>query len=63
MAVRKVNIVDWDSPAVKRYLSDVATLPYVMLFNRSGKRVGELGSDKIDQLEGVMKLLLEGQMD
>ena len=39
IAVRQVDIVDWDSPVAAQQLHNIEGLPYVLVFNRSGKRV------------------------
>jgi thiol-disulfide isomerase/thioredoxin len=37
LAVRKVNVVSWDSPIAKRHLAGVEALPYVRVFDAEGK--------------------------
>ena len=39
LAVRKVDIVDWTMPVVEQYA--IESLPYLMLFDASGRRVAE----------------------
>jgi len=39
VAVRKLNVVDWDTPVAKRYLAGVKGLPYVVVYGRDGKKV------------------------
>lgn len=39
VALRKVNVVEWESPVAKRYLTNVPNLPYVIVYARSGARV------------------------
>lgn len=38
LAYRKMNVVDWDSPLARRYVKDVPTLPFVVIYDRDGKR-------------------------
>lgn len=40
VAVRKVSVTDWESPAVAAHLSEIAGLPYVVVLGRSGKVLG-----------------------
>ena len=39
VALRKVNIVSWESEAAKQHLSGVNGIPYVIIFDASGKEV------------------------
>jgi thiol-disulfide isomerase/thioredoxin len=36
LAYRRVDVVDWESPVAKHYLSDARELPYVLVFNGKG---------------------------
>jgi thiol-disulfide isomerase/thioredoxin len=52
LAMRKLNVVSWETPLAKRYLKDVSGLPYVVVYGKSGKRVAAVeGLDlkKLDQ--------------
>lgn len=51
IAVRKVNVADWESPAAKRYLQKVPGLPYVQVYDRRGKLVVALAGDDVAKLE------------
>jgi len=42
LALRKLNVVGWESPLAKRHLGQVASLPYVVVFGKDGKRVQEI---------------------
>jgi thiol-disulfide isomerase/thioredoxin len=42
IAYRKINIVNWDTPVAKRYLAQVPTLPYVVIYGKDGKRLREI---------------------
>ncbi len=37
LAVRKLNVVSWDTPLAKRYLADVPNLPYLVVYGPDGK--------------------------
>jgi thiol-disulfide isomerase/thioredoxin len=39
LALRKLNVVSWDTPLAARYLKNVSDLPYVVVYGRDGKRV------------------------
>jgi thiol-disulfide isomerase/thioredoxin len=58
IAVRKINVVDWDSPVAKRYLNGVTALPYVVVFGKKGQRVRPVSG--LD-LKGLDKAIAEGR--
>lgn len=39
VALRKLNVVSWDSPVARRYLASAPTLPFVLVYGRDGKLV------------------------
>ena len=40
VAYRKLDIVSWETPLAKRYLRDVPSLPYVVIYGKDGRRAG-----------------------
>ncbi|MCA9672842.1 MAG: cation transporter [Myxococcales bacterium] len=50
VALRKINIVDWDKPVARRYLRKVPKLPYVIVYGRRGKRVAAIFGLKLAAL-------------
>ncbi|MEO6461902.1 MAG: thioredoxin domain-containing protein, partial [Candidatus Eisenbacteria bacterium] len=38
VALRKVNIVDWDTPVAKRHLKGVSGIPYLVVFDAAGRK-------------------------
>lgn len=55
LAVRKVNIISWESPAAKRYLKKVPGLPYIRIYDGKGRLVVALHGDRVDKLDGYLK--------
>jgi len=55
LAYRKLDIGDWDTPLAKRYLKGVKELPYVIVFDKSGKEVQKVTGLHMDQLEAALK--------
>lgn len=52
LAYRKLNIVDWDSPLARRYVKDIPSLPFVVIYDTNGaERTALHGSDlaKLDR--------------
>lgn len=42
MALRKLNIVSWDTPLARHHIGDGQALPYVVVFGKNRHRVGTL---------------------
>jgi thiol-disulfide isomerase/thioredoxin len=55
VALRKVDVVDWDSPAAKQHLQGVPNLPYVIVFGRSGKQVAAISGLELEQLDAAIE--------
>jgi thiol-disulfide isomerase/thioredoxin len=39
LALRKLNVVSWETPLAERYLKSISDLPYVVVHGKDGKRV------------------------
>jgi thiol-disulfide isomerase/thioredoxin len=39
LALRKLNVVSWETPLAARYLKNVSDLPYVVVYGKDGKKV------------------------
>jgi thiol-disulfide isomerase/thioredoxin/copper chaperone CopZ len=56
VAVRKVNIVDWDRPVVAQHLQGVANIPFVIIFGKEGQRVAAITGVKKEEIrEAILK--------
>jgi thiol-disulfide isomerase/thioredoxin len=42
LAVRKINIMSWESDVARRYLSGVEALPFAIVFGKHGEKVAEV---------------------
>jgi thiol-disulfide isomerase/thioredoxin len=51
LALRKLNVVSWDTPLAKRYLNDVAGLPYAIVYGKSGKKVATVEGFNLKKLD------------
>jgi thiol-disulfide isomerase/thioredoxin len=51
LAMRKLNVVSWETPLAKRYLKDVSGLPYLVVFGKSGKRVATVEGFDLEKLD------------
>jgi len=54
VAYRKLDVGDWDTPLAKRHLVGVKALPYVVIFDASGKRVAEIQGLDTQKLDAVV---------
>lgn len=54
LAVRKLNVVDWESPLARRHLKDVPNLPYVVVYDREGRRVDAVVGLDLPRLDRVI---------
>lgn len=54
VAYRKLNLVSWDSALAKRQLSNVPNLPYVRVYGRDGKLVGEVSGLDLAALDKLL---------
>ena len=51
LALRKLNVVSWETPLAARYLKDVPTLPYVVVYGKDGKRLGAIAGFDLSALD------------
>lgn len=54
LAVRKLNVVDWESPLAKHHLAKVPSLPYVVVYGPDGKRRGAVVGLDLAALEKLI---------
>lgn len=54
IAVRKLNVVDWETPIATRYLKDSGGLPYVLVYDKRGKRVRAVSGFDIKALDDAI---------
>lgn len=55
VALRKVNVVDWDSPIARQELAGVSALPYVEVYGKSGKRVAAITGLDLERLHKAIE--------
>ena len=54
LAVRKIEIQDWDDPLVGRYLGGTAKLPLLVVFNAQRDEVGRVSGQKPEELAQLL---------
>ena len=54
IALRKVNIGSWDTPVAERWLKDVPELPYLIIYDKRGKRVATVAGAQLGKLDQAL---------
>ncbi len=54
VALRKVNIVDWDSAAAQQHLVGVPELPYLIVYGRNGRKVAKINGLDLAALDAAI---------
>lgn len=57
VAYRKLNVVSWETPLAKRHLvaAKVASLPYVVVYGKDGKRLRAISGFDLGKLDQAVK--------
>jgi len=56
VALRKIDIGDWDTPVAKQHLQNISALPYVLVYAKNGKRIAAIEGLHLDQLHAALDL-------
>lgn len=51
LAVRKLNVVSWETPVAERYLRNASSLPYVVVYGKRGQRVAAIAGLDLDAID------------
>ena len=51
VALRKIDVVDWDSPVAGQHLRGVSELPYVEVYGPDGKAVARISGLDLERLD------------
>ncbi len=54
LAVRKIDIGSWDTPVAARWLREVPELPYLVIYDKQGKRVAAIAGAELEELDRVL---------
>jgi thiol-disulfide isomerase/thioredoxin len=55
LAIRRINVMDWDSPVAQRWLTDVRELPYLVIFDSKGRNVAKISGAKLKTLDRTLR--------
>lgn len=53
-AVRRLDVRDWDSPLARHYLAREPALPWVVVFDRQGRRVGAISGADLAGIDALI---------
>jgi thiol-disulfide isomerase/thioredoxin len=54
-AVRKLNVVDWDSPLAQRWIKTVPSLPFLVIYGPDGKKATSLHGANLQALDAAIQ--------
>ena len=55
VALRKLNVISWDTPLAKEQLGNATTLPHLVVFGRDGQVIKRLSGLDLPALEAAIK--------
>jgi thiol-disulfide isomerase/thioredoxin len=55
LALRKLNVVSWETPLAARYLKDIPSLPYVIVYGKDGKRIAAVAGFDLGALDKAIE--------
>jgi thiol-disulfide isomerase/thioredoxin len=55
VALRKIDISDWDSPISQAYLKTVPQLPYLIVYGKDGREVTRFGGFDLERLDKAIE--------
>jgi thiol-disulfide isomerase/thioredoxin len=55
VAYRKLEIGDWDTPLAQRYLKTARQLPYVLVYDKGGRRIAEVSGLDLAAIEAAIQ--------
>lgn len=55
LALRKIDIGDWDTAVAKQHLQNISGLPYVLVYAKNGKRIAAIAGLHLDQLHAALE--------
>ena len=51
VAIRKINVASWDTPIAERWLESVPELPYLVIYDKSGRKVSAIAGAKLSDID------------
>lgn len=63
VAVRRIHINEWEGPVVDRYLSNIAGLPYVILYGVDGTELVTMAAFEMEALDAAIEAAIPALAD
>jgi thiol-disulfide isomerase/thioredoxin len=54
IAIRKVNVGNWESETAERWLSDVPELPHLIVYDKRGKKVRAISGAQLSDIDAAI---------
>jgi thiol-disulfide isomerase/thioredoxin len=54
IAIRKVNVGNWESDTAQRWLSDVPELPHLIVYDKRGKKVRAISGAQLSEIDAAI---------
>ena len=54
IALRKIDVIDWDTPVARQHLKRVPQLPFVVVYGPDGKLLAKLSGLKLEKLKAAI---------
>jgi len=55
VAYRKLDVGDWDTPLAQRYLRGVSSLPYVIVYDKTGEKIDAITGLDVAKLDAAIE--------
>jgi thiol-disulfide isomerase/thioredoxin len=55
IAIRKLDVGSWETPLAERWLADVPELPFLVIYDKKGRRVTEISGAQLDALDRAIE--------
>lgn len=55
VALRKIDVGAWDTPVAEQWLSEVAELPFIVVYDKRGKRVAQISGAKLQEIDKAIE--------
>jgi thiol-disulfide isomerase/thioredoxin len=51
VALRKIDVAAWDTPVAEQWLSEVPELPFILVYDKRGRRVAQISGAKLNEID------------
>lgn len=54
IALRKIDVGSWDTPVAQRWLGEVPELPYLVIFDKKGRKVAAIAGAQLQEIDRAL---------